>query len=780
MTSFAAALAERGRRWGTIVTIEGVGSYAGQWKFCSQVPTYAAADTTYKAWLTTWPDGVSERLQDDGGVADAGDISFTILDYDDAMTGALRVDRTALTVLDEDLTAAETGVDVADASGITAGMVVYIGSEAMRVTGVAGATLTVTRGWLGTDAVAHTTGHPVLEASPYLARRRVRLYWVPLDGDSSTDERLIGTYALDGGPEIELTDGGCAYRMTARAMQAYLSRLVCTRPQRFRVAAVAGDPQALPVVDLERWGDTTRVPPQTSEDWPSADLWFRAGKELLRAEVVSRTYYLVQVQVTARGQLGSTSSAIAEGAEWTQVYVASRDGHGSFRYSPGPTPSTSRGSGTWYESDQWVDLALALLTSPADEADGLSLLNYAGSGSDAARSNWSALPTGVGAGIPVAQLDMEAWASLRQRTHDYRFGAFVIGDEPVSVAKLLTDHFLRPLGCDLTIADGLIRPVLRRLPVQGEATTSIGSDQILVDEVEPGTDTNPPTYAPRVRARLDLGRLVSLVIYETTDMDGRPRRVVVAPGDAGLYAAASYAAVDVRAYVVRVPSVRLDGGDYAWLEAVALQAIQRTNAPAWIVELETDASLLSTVPGDLVDVTHADLPDLTDGTRGWSAVPGLVLECRRKLDDRSGPVIAWTLLCYPGRLGGRIAPSALIASVASNTATVEANEYTEADAAGELPATDAAAFTTGDKVILATVDGARVGGGGTQTVVSVSGDDIELDGNFGGELIAGRVLVFADRADAASQQYTGYVYLADEATQTVGASTDAVWRYAEP
>lgn len=68
----------------------------------------------------------------------------------------------ATATLAETLTDVDTGVDISSATGMVAPFTIQIGSEHMRVTSIAGSTLTVTRGVNGTTAAAHTSGDPVL------------------------------------------------------------------------------------------------------------------------------------------------------------------------------------------------------------------------------------------------------------------------------------------------------------------------------------------------------------------------------------------------------------------------------------------------------------------------------------------------------------------------------------------------------------------------------------------------------------------------------------------
>lgn len=773
MVSFAAAAARRDQRWVPIVTIEGIGDYAGQWKLCSEVPTYASGDATYKPWLREMPGILSESVDPVGGVAKSGELSFDVVDIDDAITAALRSDRAPTTELNGALTAGATSATVKDGSGITAGSsVIYIGAEAIRVVARSGNSLsTITRAWLGTDAAAHADTNPVLLSTPYLRSRRVRLYLTPGDGDSSTDETLMGTYHLDG---IALSPDLGSYQITARSQQSYLGRLVCSTPRRYRVRGWTGSP-ALPVLILEKT-DTVAPPRASNQDWPGSDEWCRVGKEILRGNFLGGGTNIDHFQTTARGQAGTEPAEIKVGDVAAQVYVSDMGTHGSFRFSPGPSPSTSRASGTWTVSANWVDLMLALMTSSFDSADGLELTNYNGSGTpDAIRSNWSSLPIGVGAGIAVARIDVESFIKVRNRTMGYNFPALIIGDESMPLATLLEKHFLRPIGANLTISNDKLSLILRRSPLADEATTAVGNDSILADSEEGGGSA---VMAPRLSAQQDMALLISSVVFNLTDADGTERKIIGLQGDSlGLYGPAAYYASDTRSLELDLPSARTDaGGVSAFVQnELVPRLLDLFGRPLWRVTFETDISLHGTYVGTVFAVSNAELPNTLLGTRGWTSVPCAITERTLVLGEH-GASFRWVVL-GSGHLPrtGRIAPSAIITSVVSNTATVAANRYTSTDASGELPSTDASAFTAGDILALAALDGVR--SGSTQTISSITGNDIALNGNFGGTLASGKVLIYADRGDAAAQQYNSFVYWADRTNHTVGSSTDTVWRY---
>jgi hypothetical protein len=174
------------------------------------------------------------------------------------------------------------------------------------------------------------------------------------------------------------------------------------------------------------------------------------------------------------------------------------------------------------------------------------------------------------------------------------------------------------------------------------------------------------------------------------------------------------------------------------------------------VDTEAEISLRSLVPGDFASLTVASLPDLSDGTLGWSAVPcevvrsGHVISGREVMSEQS-------LVAYESGLNKNIAPSALITVVLGDVATVEQNLFTHDDALGGLPVTDQSAFYVGQIVGLRDAAGVLISG--TQEIIDITADEIELDGDFGGLMVAGCVLVLPIMTSALAADVTSYGFL---------------------
>ena len=157
-------------------------------------------------------------------------------------------------------------------------------------------------------------------------------------------------------------------------------------------------------------------------------------------------------------------------------------------------------------------------------------------------------------------------------------------------------------------------------------------------------------------------------------------------------------------------------------------------------------------------------------------MPTLIKRREHRIDPDDGLVTQAEFESFGTRFRAyRVAPAAIVTSVSTNTATVETNRYTSND--GD-PAQDCLAFEVGDVVRLINLDGTSAGGT-TQIVLSIDSgnDDIELDGDFSGNLAADLILVAADFDDASAAQQGLYLFAADAANQTIDASSETarVW-----
>lgn len=766
-------LTRRTSSWAVMVRIEGTGDRNGQWSFSNAIPAHLDSSTC-KPWLTELPEILSERVDLAGGIPEAGSCTVAILDVDDTLTALWRTERGARTVLEEDVDVSETNILVADADSL-ATEVVFVGSEAMVVTADASSpeSITVTRGALGTDALTHTNGDLVYRSTPYLEGRRVEVYLCPLDSLSSADERLVGSYVLD---SVGLDDGANVWSLRCVGQHRYLDRRLPIAPREGKVVALPPrriqlDPG--PIRSL--WSDRLaylRVDDEVVQVYDSgaAMLGWTSTTTILPASI--------PFEMRLRAVNGTDAAVIEPPLQVRQVFLAGRD----LRYSPGPSPSVSRASGTWTPAEHWVDLMLILLLSSSSADDGLELTNRRLTGSDWSRSNFASLPPGMGLGIPVALIDWDSFEQVRARTLGWRLPFFSYGEKPERTgAELLSEEFLRPFGAFLSFELGQLRLGLSRAPLYDETT-----DLVIDDDLVLRRETARGVYLPDVTVARARAQAVGSVTYK------------VGPGKV----AATYRSTDyARTYGQRgwygavQPSLTIEvpGGDprdAAFFASRAAVRLWRLHKPPTEVQLGLDISAWpdSTV-GAYAQLTMPELPDAETGERGWTAVPieleerVVALEATRTRGG--GSVMGASVRVRAKRYGaglrlGRIAQAARVSSVATNAATVLANRYTHTDADDQgYPDVDAEAFRAGDECYLTNPDGSRIGSA-SQTVVSVVGNVVTLDGNFAGALAAGTILVTAAASDAVTRQTAAYSFMRTGAGGTGSLETRFFWRWGEP
>lgn len=167
----------------------------------SSSPLWWAGETGVvyaNGWLSQPRGTISERAKPLEGELEVSPLSFEL--HDAATTAGGSPLLTSLagrdaalltsTPLASTITASATSITVGNGSLFTAPCFAWLNTECVRVTAVAGNVLTVTRGRLGTKAIAHTvdatTGYfPELYASvPWTTRRKVNLWRV--EGTTAT------------------------------------------------------------------------------------------------------------------------------------------------------------------------------------------------------------------------------------------------------------------------------------------------------------------------------------------------------------------------------------------------------------------------------------------------------------------------------------------------------------------------------------------------------------------------------------------------------------------
>ena len=789
VSSYDAGVQRRSRRYGVAITIEGIGDRAGIWYLCSHVPDWARDSAQWKRWLCKpWPSSMSERPPELGGVSESGDLEATLLDprlqdidgvpTDGLLTDQIRTEAESTTWLGADVLANPTDdiIQVEASSALPVGTVMHCGAEAMLVTRVNDSThVTVTRGWLGTEVLPHDgppstaeKGDAVRIRTGFIRGRRARVYKYPLDGEDSSTLREVGLFFIDA---FDVTEDFTGYMLRGKSQASHLSRSVSRiiRSGEFTFYK-HGSP-------IDQRDDPDSFDAYFAGEYGLSGQWSDVVFLKVGDEVLSGTPPPVTINMR-RGLCGTErTDDHSQNVPCTEVFVAENDPSslgvlGSFRYSPGPSPSTSRLSGTWTASSHWIDILLCLLTSSAEEEDLLELLNYrtvatAGVPSGlAARelSNWSSLPPGIGVGLPASQIDVLGMLAVKDRTPDALFPSFYCGDETVKFGELITEKILKPLGAYLTYSGGLAQVVLPRMPLAGDGTFTIGSQDILQKTVGKGR------VMPQIRVTQDFSRLVGRVTLKTRTSDGAEvSRSKIDSDFRGTYGQRGLYTIDGGELEIDASAARASKtGDVPWLEQHIAGVVFRFRRPPLKITCVTHDTLYSVLPGDVGRLTLDEIPHPITGRRGVEDMAVEVLGVEESLAGKGE--LTLDLLGYPmGVRIGRIAPSARStgssASGGDTAVTVEANRYTCPDAGDGLPTTDAEAFTEGDVVQVR--DSAGVASGSTRTVVSIAGNVITLSGSTA--VGSGNAICYCTYLSETDDQKTDFCSMADGVTHLIGA-----------
>lgn len=768
VSSFALAAARDGQPWTVLVRIEGIGDYDGQHTWSIDVPDFVGvSDERYlnRDTIAALPSISPERTKSIlGGMPEAGSATVELVDYQDLITSARRTDAPAVAYLSADATASATTLTVSDGSRLSTGnSVVWIGNEAIRIASRSSGTLTVEtsgRGWLATDAAAHEEGAAVYATPPYLRGRRMVLYLAPTDADNDTvaTSYVIGSYRIDGS---KLTKTLGVWRLTGSTEIRDLSRLIAGRV-----------PVALQVVSIDdayqiRWTPMDGMRASyllgagfaTLSIWPDGRAWLREDEtgEVLSIDATDPSI----PSIASRGDMGTAPEEWPPGSILRPV-ITSDQAYGSFRWSPGPTPSTDRNSGTWNVSAHPVDILLCLLTSAAYIDDPRELDNSSADG------NWSSLPPGFGIGYPIERIDVASFLTVRARLQHLALPGVVIGEaETMTLAEWATKNILEPFGWYLVNVGELLTLIAPAVPLAGATPAA----ELGVEEIVEYTDPEE-SY--------DL--VAGAITYQYRGQRGEKLSVTIRAADlTGLTGGRAQYTIEDEPILIEVPGVIAgDVGTSALLALIAQRRLMRAVRAPWRMTLTLAAEYHALAEGQTVGITHPDLPDLDTGVRGWVSVPAqIVATTRVHLDDDGRAVRRVTVLVYPSFSAVRIAPSAIITGVTGSgpwTLTVAANRYTSPDADDDLglAATDADAFTVGDEVKTISRAGVDVVTGLTVAVVGTN--TLEVSGLSAPT--AGDVLVFQDYATATTTQQTSYGAWAGLTGEIV--SGVAAVRYGEP
>ncbi len=778
--TFAQKIADRSGSPYFAVTIESVGDVNGLRVFTNKRIRRFTAPATFTGKLARKPSIAPEIQNPLGGISEQSAITVVLLDKNDEVTSHFRTEARARTRLSADVEPGDLEVTLDSLTGIVVGSVLHIGREAMRVISVvAGTTLEVERGFLGTEAQRHLSGRPVYLNTQSLIGRRITVkLGFDDEGCDETTSQEIGTgWSIDG---ISLDDGLNTWRIRGRSRLKYIDRLLMRIAYRGIVQEAYTDPSHFNAQGIDARTGATQ-PNRHFNDRVFIEI---GGNERILADLVNtpsgdQNQHIVAAQ---RGVGGTRAEQWRDGDEARQVFVADpAGGFGSYRYQAPNDETLDRAAADWTAVDHPAPIMLSLITGHSSVHKTLPDNWVLGQG------NYSGLPAGVGLGVPITAVDVDSFLDVWYRTQNFRMPHFVVR-EPAVGRKVIDEQICRLCGYDLRVTDSKITLSYFRSPLEGEAITTWDASKILVEE---GDDGN---RMPMIAVSFDSDITAGAIVFKARTSLGAETESTFTDasfpeffGDADGYYEAEDHHIEIDASAVRIDA---SGSEPEILKQRALQILYRFRRPLMRIEVVTDLSQQNVLPGQLLYLTHEQIPDLTTGVRGVTNLICRVLEKGEPEVGEDFVGIRWVLIAYgAGGRFGRVTPAAGISGAASSVGggnydvPVHANRYTDPNARGGLPTNDALGFRVGDRVRLKTRGCMPiVTVPAYQTVVARSANNVRLDGNFGGHasLASGTVLAFVNANVSTAQQLARYVHLADRANRTVGSGTQTPWTYGEP
>jgi len=721
---------------------------------------FAARDTDeerlgVKPVLLGPPSGVDQEARPLDGTSTVGAYEATLV-FDAAGEVLRLVAGTARTdyrlVLNEDVAAtgaittlAYTGTP--DAAQFPAGGgTFYCGRETFTYTSYAAGTFSgVTRGMYalpGRSATyLHTTGDLITPYPRFIATRTAALI-TTLDGtDANKVIRWAGTIR-----GAKTTLRGTALVLSMESVDSDLRATVFAGQRRAKLYAGmkdgAGTYEAASV--LEPDPETTKlriVAESISGDWTNGQTLIVKVEDEFFCGTVASDAVGSYIDVDGRGLFTTTAEQHQPGAElaeafWTGAYDAA--GTAEYRFSK------------FTAGDHPLEILLALLTSR--EGDG-------------ANGTYDTLPSGWGAGIDQARIDIAGIEALRDKwlpgvRHLWLYTEpFRLSDE---IAKILRPHLCFPvslLGDSLTV---------RRLnpPIPGDTVEVVGADAL--------------TAAPEWNANIAdvIGKMIWRCDYDAIADDFRQTFYGEMQGqgtEAQEFYAGQYLTVEVEA---RGQYTGNDPGAVGFFGA-ALQTDAKNSSLRYFETLrdryarpypkmgiECSYAYLSVNVGDLIYLTVENVPNPDSGGAGLTTVLCEVLA--KQVDDARG-VVAFTVMRTPATETRLIAPGEPVASTAAGVIRIT-------DTDGALFAAEL--FSTGDVIEVWTSTLLTSRGTATLTGVTDGGTTLDLAmAAVPAGTTAGDVVMPASYDSATAAQRARWGYLAD-ATPALGTANDPPHRHA--
>lgn len=639
-----------------------------------------------------FPDLLSEKLQRIGGISDQSASVRLVLAGDlEAVSQLFRLGP-PVGVLELELAANSTTLYYNGLSRHTfaAGDPLYLNGEAMRVQRVNVSAITVERGAFDSGSVKHPGGSPVYAQNPFIIGRRLKLSLAPLDADGAADERLLGDYVVDGGPNWDSTF--TTLTIDASLAPGPFTQTIPVHRREFDVEALEEESGSLYLVTEDR--NVTKI---------GIRRHLLIGGEVVRFEYsgVAPDKRRTKLRVTARGVCGTPVGELA-GSKHKAVLVVALD-KGSADLAA--REATMGGDSDLYPSDP-VGLLYAILWSPV----------------------WFEQDGSFGLGVPYEDIDMESFERLRPHFMAIELRNTIIGDKAVEAKKWLEDNILKPLQLHLIRNNkGQLRLVSQHIQSATGMLRSIGPESIRLS----GGGSGLPDFS-FTRNGADQAQSVILELG-----NGAVKTTVAAN--------ALNATRSAKTLTFEIPGASTDPDQLQLWAGIARSLARELFASAVEGRIVVGAEHWDLDVGDVFLFSLPRAPR-ADGTLGRVVEEPCVVTYREpSFDDGAAIQIRFKYLAGgAGRAGSgiirKIGPSAVVTARAGDVFTVNAHRFAR-DRIEGAPYADALSFQPGDAVELVDSHG-RAGRRGTVVAVLsgrqlvLSGDVLNVPPNFQGFLVS--------------------------------------------
>lgn len=653
-------------RRGAVLEIQGHPIAYATHRLAASVVSWA---TTIKETIIEIPQGSVLSVDYDTLATDTGGTNLVVQGTEEHL---LHYSQQYKTTITSGVSKAATSIPIKSQGLLSSSGTVWIGKEAITYTGISANTLTgCTRGQLGTDAQAHTTGATVYSYVPSLLGRKCTLTWFDLDDTSSRTTRYTGfidAVDFDGARFVLAIVSSKIVFEDATALSAPQGKgrvvLDVDGPftQRLQIA-FASDEQGQFLTDLNY------------PDWPYR--YLRINDEVIQYDRGDVTYPAYSQSIAAvssayQFEVGDSqgfepgralqitnstgSSVLATGA------VTARQALEVY-HSAAYTASIGDLAQTYGLADVLYSKRGALDTKRATHAVGDEVAEYRvlegnqcdillwlmlSIDGDKTNSNYDILPTGWGAGIDSSFIDLAAFEDILRPRCSWR--RYVLQEE-VRIQDFMAQVALCSNSRIYWGTDGVL-------------TVNAVDDVYPLDSATKNLTTANLLKGQIPQLRLDMTKIRNVWEWGSDyDVDGDRRstmRVEIAESRR-LYGER------------RMPDMEDRGSRFAENSSiqysVAKALLSMRSAPVTVIVAEILFDDQATYnPGDLVSVTLAHMPNMT-GSMGITNELFEVLSYEPQ-EDAARATITIARRGQPDGLG-HVAPVMRVQSVVGNDVTVE-------------------------------------------------------------------------------------------------------------